>query len=395
MNKSAISSIIGRYILPFGISVFLCGLCLFESRSGYHSLLYLLVSLPALIICILKPSLLQQAIKSNAFKLVCLLCTIAIISTLWNGIDGSASRYIRYTLNILLFILAFIYTQHYNPHLLEKLLLLGCTTWAISGVFELYQFYYVQGHAISARVVGSGSLTNPLLSSHVYGAFASFLAAYLMAKKHSTSTNSLIIIGFLLLLTFIIQTHSRTPLLGLTAVFTLLLIQYSNKKIIYLSTFLAVILAIYLVFNINLITKRGFSYRPEIWQQALNIIHNKPIIGHGLDSAMAIYIPSLKKIFSDSHNIHLGLTYNIGLIGLITWLSLIGTLGHFFIKNKHNLLVSSGFTILIFGVFAGMTEGSWFFTRPKEIWFLTWLPIAIMISSDERLNLKELQLNER
>lgn len=384
MNKSAISSIIGRYILPFGISIFLCGLCLFESRSGYHSLLYLLVSLPALIICILKPSVLQQAIKSNAFKLVCLLCTMAMISTLWNGIDGSSSRYIRYSLNILLFILAFIYTQHYTQNMLEKLLLLGCAVWAISGVIELYHFYYEQGHAISTRVVGSGSLTNTLLSSHIYGALASFLAAYLVAKKHSTSSNSLIIIGFLLLLTFIIQTHSRTPLLGLTAACTFLLIQYRNKKIIYGSTFLMTLLAVYIVFNIDLITQRGFSYRPEIWQQALNDIYNKPVLGHGLGSKMALYITSIKVTFSDSHNIHIGLTYDFGLIGLITWLALLGTLALFFKNNKHITLVSTGFAMLIFGIFAGMTEGAGFFTRPKEVWFLIWLPIAILIAMDVR-----------
>jgi len=380
MSRSAISNIIGRYILPFGISVFLCGLCLMESRSGYHSLLYLLVSLPALIISILKPSVLQQAIKSNAFKLVCLLCAMAMTSTLWNGIDDSSSRYIRYSLNILLFIIAFIYTQHYTQNMLEKLLLLGCAVWAISGVIDLYHFYYVQGHAISARIIGSGSLTNTLLSSHVYGALASFLAAYLLAKKHATGSNSLIIVGFLLLLTFIIQTHSRTPLLGLTAVFAFLLISYRNKKVAYVSAFLMALLAVYLVFNIDLITQRGFSYRPEIWQQALDDIYNKPVLGHGLGSKMALYILSLKKTFSDSHNIHIGLTYDLGLVGLITWLALLGTLATFFKNNNHITLVTTGFAMLIFGIFAGMTEGGGFFTRPKEIWFLIWLPIAILIS---------------
>ena len=388
MIRSTISNIIGRYVLPFGISVFLCGLCLIESRSGYHSLLYLLVSLPTLIICLLKPSVLQQSIQSNAFKLVCILSVIAMLSTLWNGVDEGGSRYIRYTLNIILFILAFIYTQHYNQNLLEKLLLLGCAIWAVSGVIELYHFYYIQGHAISARIVGSGSLTNTLLSSHIYGSLASFLAAYLLTKKHSANTSSLIIIGFLLLLTFIIQTHSRTPLLGLTAVFALLLLQYRNKKIIYTSAFLVVLLAAYLVFNIDLITQRGFSYRPEIWQQALNNIYNAPIAGHGLGSKMALYIPSLKTTFSDSHNIHIGLTYNLGLIGLITWLALLGALSLFFKNNKHITLVSTGFAMLVFGVFAGMTEGGAFFTRPKEVWFLVWLPIAIIISSDEKLKFK-------
>ena len=140
------------------------------------------------------------------------------------------------------------------------------------------------------------------------------------------------------------------------------------------------LLAVYLVFNIDLITQRGFSYRPEIWQQALNDIYSKPLLGHGLGNQMALYIASLKKTFSDSHNIHIGLTYNLGLVGLITWLALLGTLSLVFKNNKHITLVSTGFAMLVFGVFAGMTEGGVFFTRPKEVWFLLWLPIAILIS---------------
>jgi len=265
------------------------------------------------------------------------------------------------------------------------MLLLAAFSWALFGMADLYNFYYVDGHNLSARIVGSGSLTNTLLTSHIYGVFAALLASYFLAKKLPFSQQVLIILAFLATLAFIVQTHSRTPLLGLSAVIIVLILKHHNKKAAAFAISIALLSTIYLAFNIELVTQRGLSYRPEIWLIALERISNKPFIGHGLATEMSIYIPSLKKTFSDSHNIHIGLLYDLGLVGFFTWLITLTYLFRLYIRQSGNILISMAGAALVYGVVAGMTEGGGFFTRPKEVWFLIWLPIASLIASEASL----------
>jgi len=161
--------------------------------------------------------------------------------------------------------------------------------------------------------------------------------------------------------------------------------KHRNKQTTYFFIILILLFSTYLAFNIELITKRGLSYRPEIWAIAFKDISLKPIFGHGLESSMSFFIPSLQTAFSDSHNIHIAFLYSFGLTGFVIWLSLLGSLINTYKNNANNRLASTGFSILIFGFFAGMTEGGSFLGRPKEVWFLTWLPVAILVAAEIHL----------
>jgi hypothetical protein len=37
--------------------------------------------------------------------------------------------------------------------------------------------------------------------------------------------------------------------------------------------------------------------------------------------------------------------------------------------------------LVVFGFVAGLTEGSAFFSRPKEQWFLIWIPLALLAAT--------------
>jgi len=380
-KQEKLAKLAGLYVLPIGTIIFLTGLCILESRSRYHSLIYLFLSLPTLFITITNPSILTPAIRSKTFITTCLLCIFAAISTLWNQPDISDFRYIRYLINIILFIMSFIYLNHYQQHLLIKTILLAAIIWGVIGLFELYEFYHLQGNPLLARIIGGGNLTNTLLSSHVYGAFATFTASYYFINKHKNYSPLLIIIFFALIV-FIIQTHSRTPLVGLAAAFSLLIIKYRNKQIILLTSCFLSAFLVYFAFNSELLMQRGFSYRPEIWLNAMSEVLNKPIIGHGLGSKISIYLPSINETFSEPHNLHIGLVYSLGFIGLAIWCTLIYLLFVNYKNNHKNILVLTGFPIFIFGVFSGMTEGASFFSRPKEVWFLIWFPMAMLIAGE-------------
>lgn len=386
MAQSSITKFIGLYVLPLGFMVFLTFLCLIESRSSYHTLLYLLIALPTLTISLLEPSLILRPLKTAAFRVTLLLCTMAILSTLWNNAEVADWRNIRYIISIILFILSVSYIHQYQQTALERSMLFAAALWALFGLLEIYSVYYQQGLPLSYRAIGAGNLSNTLLTSHVYGAFATFIASHYFYSNKRLRSSLLYLVVFLSLLLFILQTHSRTPLLALSAVFICLLLKYRNKHVIYIVASLTVLSTVYAIFNYELLIQRGLSYRPEIWLAAFDDIRIAPLLGHGIGSKMSLFISSLNKSFSDSHNIHIGLTYQLGVIGLIVWLTLIAHLFRLYLKNTHNLLIATAFPMLIYGIIAGMTEGGNFFGRPKEVWFLTWLPIAILIASESTIN---------
>jgi len=50
-------------------------------------------------------------------------------------------------------------------------------------------------------------------------------------------------------------------------------------------------------------------------------------------------------------------------------------------RNRSNPAVVIASALLIFGLVAGLTEGRDFLSRPKEHWFLIWIPFALTISA--------------
>ncbi|MNJ57737.1 O-Antigen ligase [compost metagenome] len=126
------------------------------------------------------------------------------------------------------------------------------------------------------------------------------------------------------------------------------------------------------------ITQRGVSYRPAIWMESLRQISEHPWLGHGYDSPMTVIIPGMKRTLADPHNIELGVLYAGGILGLALWMTLYGLAMYFSWIYRKQPAVTLAATWLVFGFAAGLTEGSAFMSRPKEHWFLIWLPLAMV-----------------
>jgi len=125
---------------------------------------------------------------------------------------------------------------------------------------------------------------------------------------------------------------------------------------------------------------RGLSYRPFIWAETWKQIMPALWLGHGYGTGIDIVLPDSGRILADPHNLTLGVIYQTGLVGGALWLALYvySLLSAWRIRGSGLVLVSS--TLLVYGFVAGMTEGGSFMSRPKEHWFLIWIPIAIHLA---------------
>ena len=89
---------------------------------------------------------------------------------------------------------------------------------------------------------------------------------------------------------------------------------------------------------------------------------------------------------ADTHNIELSVLFCGGIIGLTLWLLMYAYAMIYAWQRRQQPAVLIASTLVVFGFFAGLTEGSAFFSRPKEQWFLIWIPLALLAAT--RLNPK-------
>jgi O-antigen ligase len=77
--------------------------------------------------------------------------------------------------------------------------------------------------------------------------------------------------------------------------------------------------------------------------------------------------------------VQIAVLLELGLVGLALWVLMYGlTLWRSLsLREQPGVKVSS--CLVIYGLAAGMTEGSNFLSRPNENWFLIWIPLAILI----------------
>ncbi|WP_198265515.1 O-antigen ligase family protein [sulfur-oxidizing endosymbiont of Gigantopelta aegis] len=376
------NTIISRYILLLGFFFFLTGILFFKSISAYHTQIYLFLILPSLVLLTTQYKTFIPILSSKSFKTLLILMSYALISVFWNDPSIEDLKYFKRMLIVLLFIFSLIVINKENSQRLLQLLLVAAILYSLAAYYSIYSEYLSQSKTIEIRIIGMGNLSNPLLSSHIYGVFSVFIMTYYFSKDLKLIENIGLVLIFVGLISFIILTLSRTPLVGLSAALVLLLWMHRSKKTLYFLFIIGCLASIYAFFNFEQLTSRGLSFRPEIWSIAFDKISHKPFFGYGIGTNINIYIDGLKTLFSDTHNIHIGLTYNLGLIGLVIWVSLLISLFFIYLKNKSSIYAQLGTAILVYGMSAGMTEGMSFFSRPKEVWFLTWLPIALLFVAE-------------
>ncbi|MRK19129.1 O-antigen ligase [Pseudomonas sp. JG-B] len=131
------------------------------------------------------------------------------------------------------------------------------------------------------------------------------------------------------------------------------------------------------------------SYRPQLWEAAFNTAMNHPLIGHGFHAEFQFnVVPGWP--LSDPHNVELAVLLELGAVGLGLWGLMYACAFWKAIEYRRDGEYLAASTMLVYGLVAGMSEGSSYLSRPNESWFLIWLPLSLMaaLSINKRLSLK-------
>ncbi|MCU7249349.1 bifunctional O-antigen ligase/aminoglycoside phosphotransferase family protein [Pseudomonas koreensis] len=373
-TSNRVFDFISLWILPTGYFLLLCALFFLPGRSLHHKLFYGLFSIPTLIALCLRPRELKELLREPIFVAILLFVVWALLSLCWGPHDEPVGGMFKPPLHTLLLFAGCYLLVRYRSDILQPLLFLAALVALIATTCFLFMFARV--YEPGMRLIGGGAFDNPLLSSHLFGFFCAYWLSVTMTCKRQRMM-WLSVPAMAIMFMAVIGTGSRTPLVALTMAALWLSFICWNRRSIALLTAMAVSgLTVFVLFA-QMIFERGDSYRLEIWQMVLHKIADHPWLGHGYSASLAID-PGVGYNFQEPHSFALGVLYYVGILGLIPWLFFQAwALSSSWRQRVQPLLIVAS-TWLVFGIGAGLTEGGGIISRPKEHWFLLWIPLALI-----------------
>ncbi|NIF29824.1 O-antigen ligase family protein [Pantoea sp. Tr-811] len=367
-------ALITRYVLPLGWLSIMTGMFWVGDRALYHKLFYILLAAPTLVALILQPRVAKALFSNPLFIAFLVFSAYTMLTVAWADTENSLGSLLKRPLYVAMLLMSAGMICLQSPPLFQQCVRLAAVIAALATALMLAYFAYHPD--ASGRFTGYGAFYNPLLTAHVLGTFAAiWLVVWFQGPR---VFNPLALASLAVLLVAVLATGSRTPLVGLAAALGWLLMVSDRRR-----GLLAVGLVVLGLVGVALaypeaILQRGVSYRPAIWMESLRQIGEHPWFGHGYDTHMTVIIPGLEQTLADPHNIELGVLYAGGIVGLVLWMAIYGLAMHFCWRNRAQPFVMLAATWMIFGFASGLTEGSAFMSRPKEHWYLIWMPLALV-----------------
>ena len=373
-TSNRVFDFISLWILPTGYFLLLCALFFLPGRSLHHKLFYGLFSIPTLIALCLRPRELKELLREPIFIAALLFAAWALLSLAWGPGGEPLGGMFKPPLHTLLLFAGCYLLVRYRADILQPLLFGAALVALIATTIFLFMFARI--YEPGMRLIGGGAFDNPLLSSHLFGFFSAYWLSVTMTCKRRQMM-WLSVPAMAVMFMAVIGTGSRTPLVALTMAALWLCFICWNRRSVGLLIALVLSAATVLTLFAQMIIERGDSYRLEIWQKVLHMIADHPWIGHGYSASLAVD-PGNGVSFQEPHSFVLGVLYYVGIIGLLPWLFFLlwGLLSSWRQRVQPMLIIAS--TWLIFGIGAGLTEGGGIISRPKEHWFLLWIPLALI-----------------
>ncbi|WP_323149304.1 O-antigen ligase family protein [Pseudomonas oryzihabitans] len=378
-----------HYLLPLGWLALATGMFWVGDRSLYHKVYYGLLVTPTVLLVVLSPRQTARMWSEPILQAFTPFALYIALTLAWSS-DAEPSS-LKYPLYVLMLFVALghLVLTDARPLLLGTLL--AALVAPLSALVTLGWWFHL---GAMDRLTGYGALYNPLLTTHVFGFYAAMWLAVWCSKIKVPAFLPLTALA--ILMTLIVFTGSRTPLLALAACLLWLMLAAPNRRSLGSAGFALLIAALLLWLVPETILQRGASFRPAIWHEAWRQIQEAPWFGHGFGTPMVVRVSGLNEPLADPHNLTLGVLYQAGILGGILWLALYSVALYQAWVKRHAPLVLIAGTTVVFGLTAGMTEGSSFMSRPKEHWFLTWIPLGLLFAAllKERLTLIRDSRNE-
>lgn len=334
-----------------------------------------------------------------SLSIVIVLCLTLLMSNHVAGFELLiTAKYFGYELLILTFIIGFLIVSIEIPWFLTTFMVVTVGAALVSAIFSIgFYFYLDYQPLVENRLYALGRLQNPVISAISYGSILC-LCLSLIATTKEKGLRTVTILIALTLVVAILLTGTRGAWIGLAAAVASIIFfrpwRSRRQLVISLMIFAGLIgligTILYLTGYADAITKRSFSFRPEIWQATIDHwLAGNLLIGSGLHSVIDLYIPP--NTFQHPHSIYFSTLYYGGIIGLACLFAVIGRM-FWVLGNRADTQVRDlAFPLLAFGVTTLSFDGNKIIEKVDFLWFCFWLPIALTLVAELRYKNQSVQ----
>lgn len=359
--------------LGFGLVWFLGAIALAPSNKVYQQGLVAFLWLPTLVLAWPARGVLLQAWRRQPALWGSLLLLMA-----WGGVSlawtsaADPGREVKRLLYIAVFLLAFPLLAQSGSDRTRHLLQIGGGLLALAALVSIIHFYVLQAQPLLARLAGIGEISHPILGAYVIGTAALLL---LYQVPHQRTGQLAWALALACLAGFVVLSQSRGTALALltTIVLAPLWQRDRHSRLVAIGALLATALAFYLMYG--LITERGSSYRPEIFEAVLGKISQHPWTGLGLGSPYRVNVGDLQ--FDHSHNMFTHVAIELGLPGMLLWIGVwLFTLGEI-VRARHSVLGKVLLGLWVYSTLAMQFDAASLTGTPRAEWFISWLPVGL------------------
>lgn len=311
------------------------------------------------------------------------------ISILWSEPEGSEKLFQRLKMIVIfpMILLPFALKARNDRHFWMTCLSAFSIGAVVSAVLLLIFQMDIIFH--NGRFFGWGRAENPVQCGLLYG--LAFLTIVFCSHKMPLFKNCPPLTCYalsLLPLAMLVVSQSRGPFLAAISVFVgLLVLQTLFNKKICMRKFLLVCLATLIgsgafLFYGNTVTfERGSTGRIEIWTRALELIEEKPLLGHGIATKFRYPFEhnNRVKLSGHPHSIYVSALVHTGVVGFSTLLlaiagAIYAGIGRFLKDRDPSFLIFTGF-----GATMGLVDFGGYYTNLGTTWLVFWFPLAALI----------------
>ncbi|MDD5445245.1 MAG: O-antigen ligase family protein, partial [Pseudomonas fluorescens] len=364
------------WILPIGLLLLLSSLFYVTNRNVMHRFYYGFFSVPTLFLLCMRPREIKELLREPLIIAFLAFCAWAITTVLWSPAPTGDSNLFKVPLQTFMLFAGCGLLLHYRKDLFKPIFFSAAVIALVVCLCNLVAFAKGFEPGLSMRMIGGrGALDNPLLSSHLFGFFCVYWL-YICITTQRLRVLCFSAPALAIMALAILATGSRTPLVALTlAAVWIAFVSRNRRSALMIATLVLGAAALLLLYP-EAITERGSSYRFELWSMTLQRIAEHPFIGHSYDSELSLIVGGVELM--EPHSFALGVLYYVGIIGFIPWIFMLGWGLYKGFKERAQPLFLLASALLAYGIGAGLTEGGGILSRPKEHWFLLWIPLALI-----------------
>ena len=372
--------------LPLLAMFWLAGYFFFPTNKLHYQFFILIFVLGTLWLGFQRQVNWGQLFNSKLLQLLAVFCSYHLLSLFWSFDTPMDDRVgeIKSVVYLLCFTVTMRYSLSQSSDFLVRLFKVLIAVAALSLTASLCWFFLIESQTLASRFHGIGRLWNPLWMGAIYGAMTITLVGVLSFARLSRRNQAILSVLLALMFAGVVATHSRMAIVATLLVGFLSFLMSAKPlkiKALVISVVMVVLLAALWVgmpyFKKDI--ERGQSHRLNIWTGAVELIQQKPIVGHGAGSDTPIESEVARVDgWHYYHNTYLATLVDLGVVGfsIMIWLLVYAIIMAW--RMRANLAVRLSAYVLIYSGLISVTFGEGIISRMNVQWVLVWLPIIII-----------------